>query len=187
MMPTKLTNSVLSTPTRKARAYVSDGEYEIGLSLMSKPALRPRKLNPKPRPRASIALSRLRTMRPTTIATIATTTTCAAMRRTRSSRHGAMAEERCGSAVMGGGASAGDGRAPAPAGQRRLSVRWRVEQAALGPQVVQPSVEVERRPRTQVAVVDLAVVADGTDHVDDPVGLEAQPGLEWRGRLTFLG
>ena len=68
MIPTKLTKSVLSRPTRNALPYVSVELYGIGLSLMSKPALRFRKPKPKPRPRSSMAVRRLRTMNATSSA-----------------------------------------------------------------------------------------------------------------------
>ena len=49
----------------------------------------------------------------------------------------------------------------------------RVQQPAVGPQRVEAALEREGRPRPEVAVVDLAVVPDGGDHVDHPVRLEA--------------
>ena len=95
--------------------------YGIGVSLISKPAWRPRKLKPKPRPRSDMAESMLPTMKAASSPTAPTTATWAAMRRTRTSRQSGVAPARevgeC--AVIGRGerSAGGDGR-PRPGPDR---------------------------------------------------------------------
>ena len=55
-----------------------------------------------------------------------------------------------------------------------LTEGWRVEQPAVGIDVVQAARHVERRIRPQVAVVDLAVVAHLRDHLVAEVVVQAQ-------------
>src|SRR5262249_12728476 len=75
-------------------------------------------------------------------------------------------------------ASSGDGT-PSMKGRGRASAanyiairsaaRWRVLDAALGPQLVQPAVDLERRAHADVALKRFAVVADLLDDVNGPI------------------
>src|SRR3546814_12359265 len=56
-----------------------------------------------------------------------------------------------------------------------------IEQAALGPQRVQPAIELYRAALAEMALEDLAIVADGGDHRDGPVVGEAALGAEVAG------
>src|SRR6516164_1312553 len=65
---------------------------------------------------------------------------------------------------------------------RAASANWgRVLQAALGPQLIAAARQLERRVRADIAVVDLAIIADLLDDVDDPVIADAEALAE----LTF--
>ena len=69
-----------------------------------------------------------------------------------------------------------------------LAKRWRVEQPAVGIQIVQPARHVERRIRPQVAVVDLAVVAHLRDHLVAEVVVQAQHGVGAKDRAAdYIG
>src|ERR1700689_227792 len=49
-----------------------------------------------------------------------------------------------------------------------LADRHRVDQAAFGPQIVEPAIKFQRRAGADVAVEDLAVIADHLDRVVGP-------------------
>src|SRR5436853_40085 len=63
----------------------------------------------------------------------------------------------------------------------RSASRGRVHDAALGPQIVDPALELERGLRSEAAVIDLAVVADRLDRVQRPLLVEAERRTHARG------
>src|SRR3990170_7627330 len=113
---------------------------------------------------------RLLARKPIPTPTTRSTTTCVTTRRTRTSRHGRTAAccSPSGELVTSKGGSA-PGRTWVRHGAHGsavavLPVGRRVEQAAVGPQGVRPALEFERCTRTEMTVIDLAVVAHGRDH-----------------------
>src|SRR3990170_9074061 len=129
---------------------------------------------------------RLLARKPIPTPTTRSTTTCVTTRRTRTSRHGRTVaccspnEEL----VTSKGGSA-PGRTWVRPGAHEpavavLPIGRRVEEPAVGPQGVRPALELERCARTEMTVIDLAVVAHRRDHGHDPVGLEAEALAELR-------
>src|SRR5688500_4835399 len=130
---------------------------------------------------------RLLARNPIPTPTSRSTTTCVTTRRTRTSRHGRTAaccspnEEL----VTSKGGSA-PGRTWVRPGAHEpavavLPVGRRVEEAAVGPEGVRPALELERCARTEVAMIDLAVVAHRRAHGHDPVGLQRVDLAQLRG------
>src|SRR5882672_1009000 len=97
-------------------------------------------------------------------ATIAATNiTCNAMPRSRASRHGAGRPGRTRIAAVSLATAA-----------PRSADRHRVDQPALGPQIVVAALDFERRAEPEMLVEDLAVIADRLDRVVRPFLVEAQ-------------
>src|SRR4029077_14916738 len=92
-----------------------------------------------------------------------TNATCNAMPRSRGSRHGAGRL----------------GCSPIPAGSLATAVPpsadpHRVDQPALGPQIVVAALQLERRAEAEMLVEDLAVIADQLDRVVGPFLVDPQ-------------
>src|ERR1700719_398686 len=121
----------------------------------------------KPKPVAMFWRRRLTVVlyarKPMIAAISPTNATCSAMPRSRGSRHGAGRL----------------GWSPIPAVSLATAAppsadRHRVDQPALGPQIVVAALELERRAEAEMLVEDLAVIADQLDRVVGPFLVEPQ-------------
>src|ERR1700686_3113308 len=100
----------------------------------------------------------------------ATNRTCRMMPRSQGARHGAGRLCRMANAALSLATAA------APSADRHG-----VHQPALGPQIIVAAFELQRRAETEIAVEDLAVIADRLDFVVGPFLVEPQ-GLAHAGR-----
>src|SRR4029077_2456365 len=132
----------------------------------------PRKPNPPAMPRWRRLTTGLLTRKATNPARTSTNTICRKIPRTRGSRHGA---GRLGRSALFAVSLA------MVAGRARSADRHRVDQAALGPQIVEPAFELERRSEAEMLVEDLAVIADQLDLVVGPLLVEPQIFAHARG------